>query len=273
MKIFKLLTVLLVIFSALIFFITRNYSINSIITSFFRNIYQKVDIIDIQGNETIPTQDIVNALYKVNSKDKMLLKNKKEIIESLKAFPLIDSVGIKYTLPSKLLITINERKPLFFYYTQNQMPTIVDTNFKEFSTQNISLKNLIFIRGKYQKEDIEKFLKFLYQYPLIYENITEIEMFFGYRFNIVLNNHLQVLLPEKNVDKSLKMLIKFIRKYNVLNSNIYRIDFRNDQKIFFASSKDHSKYKPDTDKFLVYKQQTQNAQYKEIIESAIKTVN
>ena len=115
-------------------------------------------------------------------------------------------------------------------------------------------------------------MKMLQEFPLIYNNITEIENFFGYRFNIVLNNKIQILLPEKNAKNALSKLEKYIVKYNVLKTHIYRIDFRNKDKVFLASDAKKTVYEPEKMKYIVYKTQTRNEKYHQIIQNAISKI-
>lgn len=269
MKVVKSLVVLAVVLVCFVLFITRSYPVHSVVTSFFRKIYQNIDFIDIEGNDAIATEKIISAMYTVDETDKMLLKTKVEIIEALKLFPLIESVSIKYTLPSRLLIIVKERKPLLFYQTQYQVPVIVDTNFNEFTDDTYPLEKLIFVRGKYEKDTVRKFVNFMRQFPMIYENLTEIEFFFGYRFNIVLNNRIYVLFPEGDIENEVQMLLKFITNYNLLQSNVYRVDFRNRQKVFFASDAKSLRYKPEVNRFVLYSQPEKESVYQKIIENAM----
>ena len=267
--------VLCVVFILLLFIlVTRAYNINSstLFNGFFNNVYKKIDYVEVVGNDLVSTDDIISTLYNIDAQDKFILKDKHQIVEGLQKIELIESVMLKYTLPSKLIITIKERTPTMFYHTEYLNVQIIDSNFNEFFDERVDLEHLVYIRGKYNKEQIQSLIKMLQEFPLIYNNITEIENFFGYRFNIVLNNKIQILLPEKNTKDALSRLEKYILKYNVLKTNIYRIDFRNKDKVFFSSDAKKTVYEPEKMKYIVYKTQTRNEKYHQIIQNAISKI-
>ena len=258
----------------LLVFVTRAYSINSspIFNGFFNNVYKKIDYVDVVGNDLVSTDDIISTLYNIDAQDRFILKDKHQIVDGLQKIELIESVMLKYTLPSKLIITIKERTPTMFYHTEYMNVQIIDANFNEFFDDRVDLEHLVYIRGKYNKETIQSLIKVLQEFPLIYNNLTEIEHFFGYRFNIVLNNKIQVFLPERNTKDALLKLQQYILKYNVAKTNIYRIDFRNKDKVFFASDAKNTVYEPEKMKYIVYKTQSRNEKYRQIIQNAISKI-
>lgn len=257
-----------------LFIATRSYDINhgNIFNLIFEKIYKKIDYVEILGNNLISTEDITAVLYNVNKKDKFILKNKEEIIEDLGKMELIHSVILKYSLPSKLVITVNERLPIMFFYAEDLKINIVDSNFEEFYDSRVNTQELVHWRGKFDKEKAKNIFDILMKFPLIYNNLTEVEDFFGYRFNIVLNNKIQVLLPAKNIEDALSLLNSYIKKYNISRTNIYRIDFRDKKKVFFAVNADVKVYKPEKNKYFVYKAVNTDTTYRDIIESAMKKV-
>jgi hypothetical protein len=120
---------------------------------------------------------------------------------------------------------------------------------------------------------VRELLKTAAKFPLIYENLTEIENFFDYRFNIILNNRLEVLLPEKNVEQYFKILESYTTKYNLLKTNIYRIDFRNPNKVFLASNKNVLKYEPTPIQYVVYRENyIRDDKYRNIITNAFAKI-
>jgi cell division septal protein FtsQ len=257
----------IVIILLTIFAITRTYNINNflIFDKIWNKIYKKITYVEIIGNNIIPTEDIVSMLYNTNIRDEFILKNKEQIIESLKKNQMIDDIILKISLPSKLTIAIKEREPLLSYHTPEQKFRYVDTHFHEFETSYLNPQNLIYLRGTYEKNSVEKLITTLKKYHSVYHNLTEIENFAEYRFNIVLNNKLQVLLPEINHEQALATLNKYIVKYNILNKNIYKIDFRSQGKVYIAHSNLITKYKPQPIKIVVYSKDNQHEQYKEMI--------
>ncbi len=265
----------LVFIGIAIFFITRPYALNGnkIFNLFFNNVYRKIDYVEIVGNNLVSTDDIVFCLYTMDAKDKFILKDKQAIIDALKNFGTIETVTLKYTLPTKLTITIKEREPIMFYNDSSGRVRILDSNFKEFYDSHIKLEYLIYLRGKYRESAIKEILETASKFPLLYENITEIENFFDYRFNVVLNNRLAVYLPEKNIVQHFEILNGYVTKYNILKSNIYRIDFRNPNKVFIASSKDVMKYEPTPMQYVVYRENyTRDDRYRNIVASALSKV-
>jgi cell division septal protein FtsQ len=209
----------------------------------------------------------------MDKKDSFILKDKQAIINSLKNFGTIENVTLKYTLPTKLTITIKEREPIMFYHNSDGKVKIIDSNFNEFFDSHVKLEYLIYLRGKYRENAVRELLKTAAKFPLIYENLTEIENFFDYRFNIILNNRLEVSLPEKNVERYFKILEGYTTKYNLLKTNIYRIDFRNPNKVFLASNKNVEKYEPMPMQYVVYRENyIRDDKYRNIITNALAKI-
>jgi len=247
--------------------ITKTYSVenNIIFEKLWNSIYKKITYVEIIGNEIVPTEDIVSMLYNVNIRDEFILKNKKQIIDCLKANQMIEDIMVKINFPTTLVIIIKERKPLLAYHTLQRDLKYVDVNFNEFETRYLNPNNFIYLRGTYNKEKVRHLITNIQQYQAIYDNLTEVENFAEYRFNIVLNNKLQVLLPEENFADILYILNSYIIKYDILNKNITKIDFRSAGKVYIAYSKNVTKYKPQPIKIIVYKKQSENQQYKDML--------
>lgn len=227
---------------------------------------------DIVGNNIVPTEDIVAALYNTNVRDEFILKSKRQIIESLRQNEMIEDIFLKITLPNKLVIVIKERESLLAYHAQYKKIKYVDINFHEFETKYLNPKDLIYLRGKYEKDRVEKFFKILQKYRAIYNNITEVENFADYRFNIVLNNKLQVLLPEYEPEKALETLHTYIVKYDILHTTVYRIDFRSQGKVYISFDKSVKKYTPEPIKIVLYKKPNEYEKYRKIIEDAMSKI-
>jgi len=271
-KVLKYSAIFSILIAIITFLITRPYILNSnkIFNIFFNNVYRKIDYVEIIGNELVATEDVVFCLYTMDKKDKFMLKDKKAIIDSLKNFNVIETVTLKYTLPTKLTITIKEREPIMFYHDSYGNVKIVDSNFNIFYDSHIKLNYLVYLRGKYNERAVKVLLKTISKFPLIYENLTEIENFFDYRFNIILNNRLQVSLPEKDVEKYFQTLDGYIKKYNLLKTDIYRIDFRSPNKVFIASNKNILKYEPTPTQYIVYRENyIRDDKYRTIISNAL----
>jgi cell division septal protein FtsQ len=264
------------VFVALVtFLITRPYALNSnkIFNMFFNNVYRKIDYVEIVGNNLVSTEDIVFCLYTMDKKDSFILKDKQAIINSLKNFSTIETVTLKYTLPTKLTITIKERDPIMFYHDSYGKVKIIDSNFNEFYDSHVKLEYLIYLRGKYRENSVIKLLQVIAKFPLIYENLTEIENFFDYRFNIILNNRVEVLLPDDETEQYFNIISSYITKYNFLKTNVYRIDFRNKNKVFLASNKNVVKYEPTPTQYVVYRENyTRDGRYRNTINNALARI-
>lgn len=266
---------MLVLVAVILLVITRSYNITAplIFDKFFNTIYRKITYIDIIGNNIIPTDDIVTSLYNTNVRDQFILKDKKQIIESLRQNEMIEDILLKISLPNKLVIIIKERDPLLAYHNQYRKIKYIDVNFHEFETKYLQPKDFIYFRGKYVKDMVQQFFQTLQQYKTIYNNITEVENFADYRFNIVLNNKLHVLLPEYEPEKALQILQKYILQYDILHTTVHRIDFRSNGKIYISFNKSTTKYIPEPIRIVLYKKPDEYEQYRKIINSAISRLH
>ena len=80
-------------------------------------------------------------------------------------------------------------------------------------------------------------------------------------------------MPEKNVAQYFKILEGYTTKYNLLKTNIYRIDFRNENKVFLASNKNVEKYEPTPTQYVVYRENyIRDDKYRNIITNAFAKI-
>jgi cell division septal protein FtsQ len=196
-------------------------------------IFGKVQIIEIKGNKIVSRNEILDHAYKnkVFEDDINLIKHEIEIIKSLEKHPLIEYVFIKRFLPNKMVIYIKEKGLIIRVWDSNLKKFFSVTNQGEiidFYDPKIPLPLVI---DNFKTKDILNIYNLIFEYNL-QQYVTDINSFFDYRFDLVLNRVTIVNLPELNTEKSIKILLDLIENQDILSKNIKQIDLRVENKIF-----------------------------------------
>ena len=190
--------------------------------------------IEVTGNKTVTKEMILKSISSVYSQNEDEKVSTQKLHDEILKNEIIKSAYVKHTLPHKLKIWIKEREIIgTFYSTKTKKTYLVDSSFDLLEQKNFTqTSNLTFYYGeKFEKNLILKLHKILSGYKEISKQISDIEIFYGYRINLILNSKTIVLLSE-NIEESLKMLSKVITK--IQTKPIKAIDFRSSGKIYIT---------------------------------------
>lgn len=239
-KYLKILLVSFIIASICYFFIGSNIV-------FINNIFFKLrDLVNhesqnglkknliIKGSKYIDKDHITNNINLLTNN----LKNKdylKIIYDNLKQNSLIKNFSIVKKSKSLVEIEIIERKVIGLT-VKNGIKYFIDdkSNINKVS-QKKQFFNLPYFFGLKSHLHANKILNLIKKSELTLP-IFSLEFIGQRRWNINLKNKVKILLPEKNIFKSLNLIKNLHNKYSVLNGNFIEIDLRVEDKYFFKPS-------------------------------------
>ena len=188
----------------------------------------KINFINTKNIEIEKLNDLVK-----NYNNKNILDiNFKEMGEELLKINEIKSLKINFNMEGEIKISIEEKKPFFIWKYENfQKVLSIEGEILNFKESNN--KNLINLYGLGAQKKIGNFYQIVRKNKQFENIIKSIEYIENYRWDIVLENNTLVKLSNKNYEKNLETLDKFLSNKELFNKTHKMIDFRVDNRISF----------------------------------------
>jgi cell division protein FtsQ len=146
--------------------------------------------------------------------------------ESLKTNPWIAEATILKLYPGHLHITVTERTDFALWQKEGQIAVIARDGTLVQSFVDARYKNLPLVVGRGADKQGGDFLALLDRYPAIRDQVRASILVAERRWNLKLNNGLDIRLPESEPDKALDALVTLDRDKKLLSRDIVSIDMR-----------------------------------------------
>ena len=219
---------------------------NNIINNFLKSLGFELNNILIEGNKRVIDSEILN---KIKFKDctNLFCIDLKESKKELEKNDWIKLAKLKYNLPSKLIIVIEEEKPIYILRNNNQTSLLNDKGKKIEEVKVIPSKfeNLIILSGQDVENKILNLLNILSVNIEISEEIKEATLVSKRRWSLKHSSNITIELPELNPDKAFYKIAELEKKYGFLNSKIKKIDLRPANRIIIQL-KNESEFKNES---------------------------
>ena len=188
----------------------------------------KINFINTKNIEIEKLNDLVK-----NYNNKNILDiNFKEMGEELLKIKEIKSLKINFNMEGEIKISIEEKKPFFIWKYEN-FQKVLSIEGEILNFNELNNKNLINLYGLGAQKKIGNFYQIVRKNKQFENIIKSIEYIENYRWDIVLENNTLVKLSEKNYEKNLETLDKFLSSKELFNKTHKMIDFRVDNRISF----------------------------------------
>ena len=191
---------------------------------------KKINVYGLNDYEMKIVKDELNYFQNTN----IFKLNKNDILKKLNKFSYLDYIYAKKVMPSSIDIYLNkttivaraQRKGEKFYIGKNGK--IINVN------QISEINNLPVVFGDF---NIKEFLNLQNLLELHEVDIDEINRYFYYknkRWDLLFSSGNILMLPSKNVEKSLNIYKKLKNNKNLINTNIF--DFRINNQIVLTKN-------------------------------------
>lgn len=154
------------------------------------------------------------------------LKNRLESIEWIKF------ASVERELPDKIHIAIIERKPIALGQKDKKLYLIDDEGVIINQSEVKSHLHLPIIIGEGAEINANSLIKMLKVEPDLFNHVSSIIRISERRWNVRLDNKLEIKMPEESFEKAWKLVIKLYRKNELLNKDLKVLDLRIENKIF-----------------------------------------
>ena len=159
-----------------------------------------------------------------------------EIHEKISQLPWIKSVLIERKLPSYLVISVTEKKPIAVWQN-NKKYLPLDEAGEPIMDEKAPLTGLILVVGQDAPKKTPALLNILDQYPMIRDRVKSAVRVGNRRWDLRLDkvDGMVVKLPEKNVEKALLRLQVSMEKEKLFQKDITSIDLGEEDRLIVTT--------------------------------------
>ena len=220
-----LISFLLLIFTILFFpeHLLKLDRVNKLI----KNLGFELNYIQVLGNKTILKDEIIKNIVFKNC-DNLFCVSLKQSKNEIEKNNWVKSAKLKYSLPSKLSIIIEEEKPTFLL-KENKNITLLNLEGKKIQDINIiskDYKDLLILSGDGVENKIFNLLNIFSVGTAVSENIKEATLVSSRRWSLKHSSNIIIELPENNPSKAFYKIVELDNKYGFLNERLKKIDLR-----------------------------------------------
>ena len=192
-----------------------------------KNIGFKLNYIEVLGNNSVLKEDIIKKVV-FKSCDNLFCVDLKKSKSEIEKNNWIRSAKLKYDLPSKLSIEIEEEKPTFLLKETKKI-TLLNLEGKRIQDIKIisnDYKDLLILSGEGVENKIFNLLNIFSVSTSISENIKEATLVSSRRWSLKHSSNIIIELPEDNPSKAFYKIVELENKYGFLNEKLKKIDLR-----------------------------------------------
>ena len=199
----------------------------NLVNKLIKNLGFELNQVEVSGNKTVLKEDIIKKIVFKNC-DNLFCINLKQSKNEIEKNNWVKSAKLKYNLPSKLSIVIEEEKPAFLLKESEQI-TLLNIEGKKIQDIEIipnDYKNLIILSGNGAENKILNLLKIFSIGNSVSKEIKEATLVSSRRWSLKHSSNIVIELPEDNPGKAFNKIVELDKKYGFLNERLKRIDLR-----------------------------------------------
>jgi cell division protein FtsQ len=200
----------------------------------------RITTVAINGRKQL-TQDEVLASGGVNGRSSLLFLDAAAVRDRLKANPWIAEATVLKFYPGQLQIDIVERSAFALWQQDGRLSVISDDGTVLEPYVPRRFLSLPLVVGKGAETRARDFLALLARYPQVHA-VTKAAIFVGERrWNLRLNDGLDIRLPENDAGNALASLSKLDREDRLFSRDIVAVDMRLPDRLTVQLSDDAAK--------------------------------
>jgi cell division protein FtsQ len=204
----------------------------------------RITTVAINGRKHL-SQDEVLALGGVNGRSSLLFLDAVSVREKLKANAWISEATVLKLYPGQLRIDIVERTPFALWQHSGRHSVISDDGAVLQDYVEPDFLKLPRVVGEGAQTRAKDFLALLARYPQINAATRAAALVGERRWNLLLNDGLNVRLPENNVGNALLILSNLDKDEHLFSRDIVAIDLRMSDRLVVQLSDDAAKARED----------------------------
>ena len=221
-----LLVSFLLLISITLFFPEHLLKLDTV-NKLIKNLGFELNYVQVLGNKSVLKDDIIKKIVFKNC-DNLFCVDLKKSKNEIEKNNWVRSAKLKYNLPSKLSIVIEEEKATFLLKETKNI-TLLNLDGKRIQDIKIisnDYKDLLILSGDGVENKIFNLLSIFSVSTSISENIKEATLVSSRRWSLKHSSNIIIELPEDNPGKAFYKIAELENKYGFLNEGLKKIDLR-----------------------------------------------
>lgn len=181
--------------------------------------------IKVEGRHETPPEAILAALQVVNG-DPILAADPAEIKARLVRLAWVKSASVERRLPDTLYLRIEEHVPLAIWQHERRLMLISSTGEEIEAPRPRDFDDYLVVVGEDAPAHAAALIDLLAKVPSLAERVTAAVRVGGRRWNLRLDNRVDIKLPEKGALEAWLRLARLERQYGLLERDLLAIDLR-----------------------------------------------
>ena len=190
----------------------------------------------VEGRSKTRKSVLLQALQ-VSEGDNILAINITEMKDRINKLPWVKSARIERHFPNKISLTLFERTPMARWQT-NRMLKLIDVHGDVIPRVDLTrFSNLPIIIGKNAPKIAGQILNTLSNEPHLFRRVKSLTLVSDRRWDVQLDNQINVHLPEKNPGKAWAHLATVEQGHNIFGDQVQGIDMRLENQLIIKIEK------------------------------------
>ena len=190
----------------------------------------------VEGRSKTRKSVLLQALQ-VSEGDNILAINITEMKDRVNKLPWVKSARIERHFPNKISLTLFERTPMARWQT-NRMLKLIDVHGDVIPIVDLTrFSNLPIIIGKNAPKIAGQILNTLSNEPHLFRRVKSLTLVSDRRWDVQLDNQINVHLPEKNPGKAWAHLATVEQGHNIFGDQVQGIDMRLENQLIIKIEK------------------------------------
>lgn len=215
----------------LFFFVTVLYGLSSsgqmgmVMKAAVSDVGFVITDVDISGNKRLVKQDVLKIL-ELEAAQSIFAFDVDRARSLLEKQDWVQSANIQKIYPNRLRISLMEREPYAIWQHDGVMDIVDSTGRVIVPFKGGNVRDLPLVVGQGAQNSAKMFLQALSGYPEVYNRVRAFVRVGDRRWDLILDNGVRVMLPEKGALERLSSLIKTGTVQDLFSRDVLRIDLR-----------------------------------------------
>jgi cell division protein FtsQ len=189
----------------------------------------RISSIALAGQKHLSREEIL-ASAGITERTSLLFLDASDVRAQLKANPWIAEATVLKLYPGRLHIAITERDA-FALWQKDGKVSVISSDGAVLEPYRDTFSSLPLVVGAGAETRAKDFLARIDQYPLLHDQMRAAVLVAERRWNVVLKNGVELLLPEEDVGHAFDLLVKLDRDDKILTRDITAIDLRLNDRV------------------------------------------
>jgi cell division protein FtsQ len=205
----------------------------------------RVEDVLVVGRRETPREELLKAVRLARGAP-ILAFDPDAAKSRIEALPWVRAVSVQRRLPNTVFLRLIERRPLAVWQNDGRF-SLIDYDGEVISNRSVDrFSNLLLVVGVDAPVHAAGLLEMLWHQPKLMARVKAAVRVGGRRWNVRLDNGIDVRLPEENPASAWARLAEYDRTHSVLEKDIGVLDLRQPDRLIVQKA-GHGKQDPATE--------------------------